>query len=549
MDSVAEKDIKYLKHYQPNDKYWGLGIENETYFIINNGIEKTGMYIKKNRRRERYSVDYSRDYDQDKLMNYLNKVFLDNDKYIIPIYVNSHTLSKTDTKGEHLTLYVVGKKFNPKFNGKTLQDIMFEKDPLLKSDFEHRYVFDGDTIEFITQDFYKTTTTKCVQELIDYKKNFLTKLNTIFTEYNLPILSFPKVNYGLVQFRTNPNNISIFNNGTYHINITMPTKLDSEGKIADWSLFESKHRNAIRLLQWIEPLIISLYGSPDVFSFDNERYSAGSLRLTASRYIGVGTYDTQIMKRGKILNDPKTSMFAYIYKNSWFNKIYESSDYNQGDNMGYDFNYAKHYNAGIEFRILDYFPEEALPDIINFIILLLDHSLNFEVKTIACESPEWNDWVVSSLKYGYLADIPKNLSEIWTLNTGLPAITSDNTIDVIHNLSNYLYEKYRNSKCSAKMSPEMTKPVFHNINAYMWHNNFLQYIPINNMNHPRILKLYNVYQNLSSMSQKNDRESILLLLLLQKAGLDRTPNLPMDVFFNKLLDIAKTKLDVAKYKL
>ena len=147
MDNFPDNDIKYTKFYQPDDTYWGLGIENEIYFILANPINKTGTYIKKNRKRERYSVDYTDSYDQEKLLTYLNKVFLDNDIYKIPQYANSHTITKTDSTGEHVTLYVVGKKynpkFNPKFNGKTLNDLLHETDEMFKKDFEHGYVFDG----------------------------------------------------------------------------------------------------------------------------------------------------------------------------------------------------------------------------------------------------------------------------------------------------------------------------------------------------------------------------------------------------------------------
>ena len=71
----------------------------------------------------------------------------------------------------------------------------------------------GDTIEFITQDFYKTTANHCVTELVEYKKMFLSKINAFMKTYNLPELDFPKINFGLIQFKTNPNNISTFNNG------------------------------------------------------------------------------------------------------------------------------------------------------------------------------------------------------------------------------------------------------------------------------------------------------------------------------------------------
>nr|AEX63105.1 hypothetical protein mv_L903 [Moumouvirus Monve] len=40
MSNSQEEDRKYIKFYQPNDTYWGLGIENESYFILDNDIKK-----------------------------------------------------------------------------------------------------------------------------------------------------------------------------------------------------------------------------------------------------------------------------------------------------------------------------------------------------------------------------------------------------------------------------------------------------------------------------------------------------------------------------
>ena len=260
MDMLSIKNNKYKNQYKMNDVYWGLGIENETYFSLESDIEKKGSYIKKNRRRERYSIDYNNNYDQEKLLKYLNKLFLDTDIYKIPQYINSHTLTKTDIYGEHQTLYSADRRDNPKFVGKTLYEELKKHDDIFSRNYDNTYVFDGDTVEFITQKFYKTTVEECISELGAHKKEFLDSLNHYMILNNLPKYIFPSINYGLVQYKTNQSNVSVFNNGTYHINITLPTKLDDNGNIANMELFEKQHKNAIRLLQWIEPLIISIYG-------------------------------------------------------------------------------------------------------------------------------------------------------------------------------------------------------------------------------------------------------------------------------------------------
>ncbi|XWV25571.1 hypothetical protein QJ856_gp0183 [Tupanvirus deep ocean] len=549
MNNISEKDLKYLKFYKPNDIYWGLGLENESYFIIKDPIEKTGSHIKKNRKRERYSVDYNNNYDQEKLTKYLDKIFLDSDIYQIPEYLNSHAIHKTDINGEHQTLYTPEKLPNSKFNGKTLHDLMKEANDMFESDFENNYVFDGDTIEFITQNFYKITVNQCIEELVSYKKMFLQNINKFMESCGLPIVDFPRVNYGLVQFTTNTSNIATFNNGTYHINVTIPTKLDDNANIADPTLFEKQHKNAIRLLKWLEPLMISIYGSPDVFSFEDDgKYSAGSLRLTASRYISIGTYDTVLMKKGKLLQDSKTNMHVYLYKKSWYNQIYKMTDYIQGDQIGYDINYSKHYNAGIEFRILDYFPEEALMDIMNFIILLLDHSLENEIKISCYECQEWHNFTATVLHDGYLAKLPYQMIVSYHKLLGFPMIIKPNIKDYFAVLTDYLYEKYHNSYCSTNMSPNMIKPKFHNINQYMWENNFLQYVPVNNKHNIRVTKLYDIYKRIKS-SEKTFilNENNRLNNLLVNTDLLNYDNMDLDEFYAKLLEISKRKINLSKY--
>jgi hypothetical protein len=549
MDVNTIKNNKYKKYYEKSDLYWGLGIENETYFVMENPIEKTGAYIKKNRKRERYSVDYNNNYDQEKLLNYLNKIFLDTDTYKIPSYVNSHTLTKTDINEEHQTIYSVDRRPNSKYNGKTIHDMLKEYHEIFSIDFEDKYVFDGDTVEFITQNFYKATVSDCVSELISYKKKFLSLINHFLNSVNLPKYHYPKINYGLVQFKTNPSNVGIFNNGTYHINITLPTKLDQHGNIANVELFEKQHKNAIRLLQWVEPLIIAVYGSPDIFSFeDNNKYSAGSLRLTASRYIGIGTYDTNTMVKGKQLQDLKTIVPTYLNEKSWYNQLYKITDYKQGDCIGYDINYSKYHNTGFEFRILDYFPEKALGDLLNFILLLMDHSLENEIIKDVSESQEWQNFTTNVLLNGYVGKIPHQMINCYHKFVGFPQINDSNVVDYMHKLVKYLYSKYHKSLCSSHMSPQMAKPKLHNINRYMWENNYLQYIPINNKDHIRVIKLYEIYKNMvdsenSFILNKNNRMHNLLI----STKLYRFNNLKLDDFYQKLLELSNKKIKLSKF--
>ncbi len=400
MTNIMDGDDKYFKIYQPNDEFWGLGVENETYFQLQHDLPVNKKSIL-NQKRERYSIDYNLNFKSDLLKTY-QKIIFTNDYYQIPNFLNSHSITKCDINGEHKTLYNQISESNPKFTGTTIHEILINNDFFL-SNYNKKYVFDGDTIEFMTSNFYKNTVNNIVDELVEFKSLFKDNLNSFTSKFGIT-LDYPKYNYGLVSFVTNEGSITPFNNGTYHVNLTLPTKLNADSEISDFDLFKSQHKNYINILQWLEPLIIGLYGSPDIYSlFGNEKYSLGSLRCTISRYIGIGTYNTDEMKQGKILNNPISETKLKDKENSWYKKLFENNGYSSDGKIGYDVNFNKHINSGVEIRFLDFFPEEYLPDLMNLFVLLGDHSLNnIDVKSID-EFQSWDDMVINALKYGYNA--------------------------------------------------------------------------------------------------------------------------------------------------
>ena len=123
--------------------------------------------------------------------------------------------------------------------------------------------------------------------------------------------------------------MSMFNNGTLHYNITLPTQLNENKLIKDKDKFYKDHQLAIKIIQWFEPFIISIYNTPDYFStLENyekkEMYSKCSQRCAISRYIGIGTYDSDLMLSGKILT---TSGDIFFNNNNWwYNKYHQNTE-------------------------------------------------------------------------------------------------------------------------------------------------------------------------------------------------------------------------------
>jgi hypothetical protein len=367
---VDVKHAKYMDaHEGKTETFWAIGLENENYFMFKTllGVE---FFKKLQRKRERYSVDYYKNFEPVALQRVFDFLY-ECPQLTYPIYVNSHTFQNTDPSLEHRTLYDANSTPNPKFqesiHERLLKECAYYRDVYAKS-----VVFDGDSIEFITQNFYKTTATACVQELIQLKRRFLDEISPYFKRWRMGDLQYPDHNYGLVTFlSTNKRSVSVCNNGTIHLNLTLPTQLIN-GVIADKAAFMENHMKAARVIQLIEPLLIACYGSPDVFSMVDPSYSLGSLRVAMSRYISLQTYDTADPKNGKLLLMKRPDEPQH-----WYNRIMsqKGSPYRQNEEIGYDLNVNKFKNHGLELRFFDWFPEEYMTDVIHLILLLSQHAL------------------------------------------------------------------------------------------------------------------------------------------------------------------------------
>lgn len=421
---------RYLKQYDSlHDVFWGIGLENECYLQSKYKIIK-GKDIIKMVGRERYSVDYTVNYDIKHVKNIMSQVYQSDKLYLVSSMLNAHSLDKMDRNGEHKTTYQSEPKTNFKFSGKSVLEEWFDYDSEIKqlinpkTNTETNIFFDGDTIEFITEKFYKTNTDCVIQELINNKKYFIDKFNDFKVNTKLwedmGEIKYVDMHPGLNIFKSQPNKIVFFNNTTVHIHLTLPTKINN-GLIVDKNLFIETHSKAIKILQWFEPFFICTLGSPDILQWVYEKYngssenyfSRGSMRAAMSRYIGIGTYDAELMKKGKLLTSPADDLRP---KNNtvkwWRDMINEDLLYNLPKNdMGFDFNYGKHYQSGLEFRILDAMPLETLKDVLDVIILICESSYSYErISNIpSCSTSQtWNNLVYKSLVYGYQATINKN---------------------------------------------------------------------------------------------------------------------------------------------
>ena len=458
-----EKHKKYFSSYKPNEIFWGIGIENETYLEILRKESVKGSFFK-NQKPERYSVNYYKGYRQGWFNKAIDTLFDKDIDYQLPILMNCHELIKNDLSGQPMTNYDKGSTPNKKFSGKTVFDHMKEKSKYLNDEYGLSYCFDGDTVEFMTLNFYKTTTQKVISELLYHKKHFLDNLNRL----NLPVtkghkFSYPLVNHGFARFTTNMNNLAIFNNGTYHFNFTLPTKLNSAGNIEDYRSFERTHAMAIRVIQVMEPFFIAKFGSCDPLSKSDmykRRFPNGSQRAAASRYISIGTFDTNRIITGKLLQEDRRS-----YETQWYNDLYEQIHYEKGDKIGFDINFNKFKNHGIELRFFDYFPETYLNEVLTFLVYLLDHSIILKYLESSIQNKTYNSIVYKAIFEGNEAIL--NKEEILWLRNILQLrirIHSRKIVDIYEQIYTYFKNKYKyDGPCSSLMLEKPSVCCFNNL--------------------------------------------------------------------------------------
>jgi hypothetical protein len=436
-DSSDNKHKKYFSSYKPNDFFWGIGIENEIY-LEKESLKVSGSFFK-NQKRERYSVNYYDTYLNDYFNKVLDSIIEKDKEYKLPVLINCHELLKNDLSGEPMNNYNTASTPNIKFSGKTVFQYMKEKNKYFEKEFEKSFCFDGDTIEFMTQTFYKTTINKVVDELILHKKTFLSNLNKLHLPYGT--LKYPEINHGFATFTTNQNNLAIFNNGTYHFNFTLPTLLDSSGNILDKKDFEKRHSNAIKIIQLMEPFFIAKFGSADILSTSPtylKRFPKGSQRCAASRYIGVGTYDPSKMISGKLLQDDRKSI-----ERKYYNMLYQQIHYNKTDKIGFDINYNKFLNHGIELRFFDWFPEEHLYKVLRFIVYLLDFSESSKEINNYIRDDFWNNITYKALLDGKDSILTgEELIYIRKQFNIKDKIRTNNIVEVYDYIDNFLEKKF-----------------------------------------------------------------------------------------------------------
>jgi hypothetical protein len=397
------KHSRYTTAYRRLDYFWGLGIEHETY-IATSQTRTVRAFDATALKPERYSVSYYKAYQPAALQTALTETLADaSGGLVVPVLMNNHSFTNADVFGEHRTTYEREPKPNPRFEGKTLYEWICEYSAWLRDERDRVFMWDGDTVEFMTQRFYNARVDDVLAELAAGEDRFVAELATLpkrglLCAYTPLRLAAPR-NEPFATYLTHPRGVAMFNNGTIHVNVTLPTRLGWNRQPLWWDDFVDKHRRLARLVQWLEPLWIACYGSGDPFASlptCGHQFAAGSQRLAVSRYIGVGTYNTDTMPRGKILQIPRPGAGEL----PWYDWLYQRTAYAPLTVIGLDINFNKHGAHGLELRFFDQMSRADLREVLTQLVVLMDVALARREVPDPRRHPEWQSAAGEALYYG-----------------------------------------------------------------------------------------------------------------------------------------------------
>ncbi len=458
---ALEKHERYKAPHKPNDLYWGIGLEEEFYLELEHPLRVSTEHILQNQKPERYSVDYLTSFKPEVLKEVLCSYLSANKAPLhkIPILINAHSFVATDSNGQPRTTYTKVPRPNPKFTT-SVHELLTENSQWYKYNYKKVFCYDGNTFEIMTQNFYKTTAEKTCEELQEHKERFLQEITPtiatapIFAQHGQ--ISYMSANHGLATYMTNYNQINLCNNGTLHVNLTMPTLLNESAEIADEEAFKRRHLQAAKLIQWLEPLLLAIYGEPDFLTATDPRFSAASQRGAISRYIGIANYDTSQAKEGKQLTTNEIPI--------WYETYHATSAYRQLGEIGFDIQFRKFPKHGLELRIFDRLPDSRILPLVRFLVLALDRSLALGANSLLVKAPQtfaaWNTWLIDVLRRGPKARADAALLALYEELIGCRLPSSGCPQEIYAVTTSHWEATYAaTGECSLRMLRQATNPL------------------------------------------------------------------------------------------
>lgn len=282
--------------------------------------------------------------------------------------------------------------------------------------------------------------------------------------------------------------------GSYHFWVTLPhLKLDETDHI------QSMHQKAVFLLQTIEPLLCSLYGSsdPNINRKDNVPYMKGSFRAANNMYASFGTTPASMYKQerprygfgfgnpvfNRVINKqvytPK-KMDVSLYKNNVVKKLVKRVDSEEipdyfmvhvdMNSLGADFR-RKDGIKGFEFRIWDHFPQKYLPDILKIVYLVSCYATTIPSKHLqySIEDQEWNNSMRDALLEGHSFKVHNKFVSFINKQFKLKLVNKKTSQQLMEHMIDVVWNKVMSDKDAKKMymlmvGDDKIKPKVSNVN-------------------------------------------------------------------------------------
>lgn len=419
---LNKKYSNILNLGKKTNNHWGIGVEHETEFYRTPIIMNSKLVGRMINQKSDYNffIDLFNNYVSMNVKVYEN---IDFHRYLIYMYHKNYYKQLVYNENKNLKTIHVMEKFNDnkisenndiKYfelqDKKYVANILKEVENLFKSnsivhemsntigrncDSHTEYSFlkytkgNNCNLEFVTKKYNNTTVEDCVNELL-YIENKMLEFIKLFYKNAIysPYSSYPFVKYYSYSSFNYDNDFIEYNKGSsFHINITLPLLINNDIK----HVMESKtslynHLVYARLLQFLSPVILACYGTPDFRSIYNNNktfYTKMSYRILNTKYVSLCSSSL----KKNFSNDRFVNITP---ENSWLNNIVKKNIYNnyalinnftktndENLNIGSDFRSStesRSNNFGFEFRILDGFDTKYLKDILLFISYLADFS-------------------------------------------------------------------------------------------------------------------------------------------------------------------------------
>ena len=247
-----------------------------------------------------------------------------------------------------------------------------------------------------------------------------------------------------------------YQTGSFHITITLPYKLRTGIEKLNKNMFKY-----CKLIQWIEPLLISKLGSTHPFSVGDTTstvsYAEGSIRGTEEDYSNLGGISLNSYPVSEARKVGLTRPWRRLVKLSNIRRTSSGSDFRQR-------------GEGVELRFLDTFDGQGLKDVLKTLVYVGSEAEETENEKIANSDDDWNKATAKIMEEGWNAYLPKSYIEKLKNVLNIPLNTkSIRASDVMSQVEKELWEKHKESNTSKLMIDDNSKqPEIYNFNKDSW---------------------------------------------------------------------------------